>query len=95
MTSLPSLAHPEAADVELDEFAALESRIQNVAEALRTARAERDAARAELQPLHSALEKLQQAQALAERELTALRKERNEIRQRVARLVTQVEAAVS
>ena len=100
-TSLPSLAHPETLDgnaapsAEWDGFLELENKILSVADALRQAREERDQARAELGPLRAAHDKLQQAQALAERELMALRKERNDIRQRVARLVAQVETAVS
>ena len=91
----PNPQPAEAASAAGDEFATLEAKIQRVAEALQQARAERDRALSELEPLRSALNKLQQAQALAERELVGLRKERNEIRQRVNRLVSQLEASIS
>ncbi|HVA64015.1 MAG TPA: hypothetical protein VNF74_09850 [Terriglobales bacterium] len=77
----------------IEEFLELEAKIHRVAEALKEARAERDQATATLRPLQAAHEKLQQAHAQAEHELVALRKERNEIRQRVARLVKQLEGA--
>ena len=85
----------ETASAAVDEFAALEAKIQRVAEALQQARAERDRALGELEPLRAAQSKLQQAQAQTERELVGLRKERNEIRQRVNRLVSQLDASIS
>ena len=94
-TTLPAAESTEMTAVAVDEFAELEVRIETVAQALRQAREERDAAQAETSRLETSLEKLRQAQELAERELMALRQERGEIRKRVARLVTQVEAAVS
>lgn len=87
-TEVP-LAADEAA------FSELESRIVAVAEALRATRAERDQAGAELTSLRAAHEKLQQAHTTAERELVSLRKERNEIRQRVGKLVAQLEASLA
>lgn len=86
----------------LDEFAALEEKVQRVAEALRHAHAdreralrERDEAAAGLNRLQAAQEKLQKTHAEAEQELVALRKERLAIRQRVGRLVQQLEGAGS
>ena len=64
-----------------------------MAAALQEARAERDQAAATLRPLQAAHAKLQAAHTQAEQELIALRKERQEIRQRVARLVKQLEGA--
>lgn len=75
------------------DFLELEAKIGRVAEALREARAERDQAVAALRPLQTAHEKLQHAHSEAEHELVGLRKERNEIRQRVARLVKHLEGA--
>lgn len=77
----------------LEDFLELETKIQRVAEALRATRAERDRALKELVPLQAAHEKLQRALAQAEQEMVALRKERQEVRQRIARLTQQLEAA--
>ncbi len=86
-------APPAPASPALDELAELEAKIAQVAEALRAARAERDQAVAALTPLQTAHEKLQRNHAAAEQELVALRKERNEVRQRGARLAKQLEGA--
>ncbi len=87
------LASPTPAGAALDELLELEAKITQVAEALRSARAERDQAVAALTPLQAAHEKLQRSHAQQEQELVGLRKERNEIRQRVARLAKQLEGA--
>ncbi|MGH9415270.1 MAG: hypothetical protein ACRD01_01455 [Terriglobales bacterium] len=86
----------------VDEFDALEEKIQRVAEALRHSLAdrdralrERDDAMASLQRLQAAQEKTQKAHAQTEHELVGLRKERLAIRQRVQRLVQQLEGAGS
>jgi chromosome segregation ATPase len=87
------IVQPQLAGEGLDDFLELESKIQRVAEALRATRAERDRAHKELVPLQAAHDKLQRALAQAEQELVTLRKERQEVRQRVARLTQQLEAA--
>jgi len=85
-----------------EPFTELEARVRRVAEALQQTRAERDQARAqgdgastELTTLRAAHEKLQQAHSLAERELVSLRKERNDVRQRVGKLVAQLETSLT
>lgn len=87
------IALPAPASPALEELLELETKIAQVADALRAARAERDHALAALAPLQAAHEKLQRNHALAEQELVALRKERHEVRQRVARLAKQLEGA--
>ncbi|HEY7856449.1 MAG TPA: hypothetical protein VIC32_08390 [Terriglobales bacterium] len=74
-----------------DEFLELEAKISQVAAALAQARSERDRAVAALGPLQSTLEKLQRAQQQTERELVGLRKQRNEVKQRVGRLLRTVQ----
>ncbi|HXR98742.1 MAG TPA: hypothetical protein VN709_12955 [Terriglobales bacterium] len=74
-----------------DEFLELEAKISQVVAALAQARAERDQAVAALGPMQSALEKLKQAQQHTERELVTLRKQRNEVKQRVSRLLRTVQ----
>lgn len=76
-----------------EEFLDLEAKIQRVADALKQARAERDRALAELSALRGSQDKLQRAHAQADQELVALRKERLEVRQRLARLSQHLEAA--
>ncbi|MGH9488312.1 MAG: hypothetical protein ACRD04_12080 [Terriglobales bacterium] len=78
-----------------EDFLELEAKIHHVAETLQQVRAERDQALAALAPLQTAHEKLQRAHAESERELVVLRKERNEVRQRIARLTRHLEAAAS
>ncbi|MGH9483223.1 MAG: hypothetical protein ACRD1L_14140 [Terriglobales bacterium] len=87
------LLQPVPASEGFEELLELESKIHRVAEALKETRAERDQARGALHPLQAAHHKLQQALAQSDRELVALRKERIEIRQRVARLMKQLEEA--
>lgn len=91
------------------EFAELEAKIERVAAALLQARRERDqalesatggqAAQEKLatahQKLQAAYEKLQASHVQAEAELVTLRKERHEVRQRVTRLLQQLEAVAS
>lgn len=76
-----------------DDFLELETRIQQVAEALQKTRAERDRALTELRALQASQEKLRHGQTEQEQELVALRKERNEVRQRLGRLSKLLEAA--
>ncbi|MGH9468141.1 MAG: hypothetical protein ACRD1Y_12385 [Terriglobales bacterium] len=75
------------------EFLELEDKIGRIAETLQQARAERDRALAELKPLQAAHEKLQRVHTQSEHELIALRKERGEVRQRIARLSQKLETA--
>lgn len=91
------------------EFAELEAKIERVAAALLQARRERDqavetinggqAAQEKLagahQKLQAAYEKLQASHTQAEAELVMLRKERHEVRQRVTRLLQQLESVAS
>ncbi|MGH9412154.1 MAG: hypothetical protein ACRD0Y_00280 [Terriglobales bacterium] len=76
-----------------EEFLELETKIHRVAEALQQARAERDRAQADLSALQAAHEKLLQGHSQNEHELVQLRKERHEVRQRIARLSKQLEGA--
>lgn len=91
------------------EFAELEAKIERVAAALLQARREREQATAALGTAQSAQEKISSAHerlqaahdkllashAQAETELVALRKERHEVRQRVSRLLQQLESLTS
>lgn len=86
---------PELTGESWNEFLELENRIQQVAEALQQARAERDRALAELRSLQTAQDKLRHGQTQQEQELVALRKERNEVRQRLGKLSKLLEAAES
>lgn len=89
---------PSAAAAHFTEdaaFAALEARVLAVAEALRQTRAERDQAHAQREQAQAELAQLHHAHAQAERELVSLRKERNEVRQRVSKLVAQLEASLT
>jgi chromosome segregation ATPase len=74
-----------------DEFLELEAKISQVAAALAQTRGERDRAVAALGQLQSAMENLQRAQQQSERELVSLRKQRNEVKQRVGRLLRTVQ----
>lgn len=77
----------------LADFLELEAKIERVGEILKTVREQ--AARAESARLliEQAHLKLQQSYAVLEKESAAMRKERDEIRQRVSRLLKQLETA--
>lgn len=92
-------AEPAALAVSADEFAALEERIRRAVELVKQERLLRVAAEArlaELQERVSRAETESQAQTLAaqqlENDLRALRAERDQVRQRVDRLLTQLDA---
>jgi septal ring factor EnvC (AmiA/AmiB activator) len=85
-------AEPAALAVSVDEFAALEERIRRAVELVKSERqaraaAEERAAKAE-EKLHAQSPVVEQLQS----ELHALRAERDQVRQRVERLLTQLDA---
>jgi chromosome segregation ATPase len=95
----PAPAKPAALAVSADEFAALEERIRRTVDLVKQERQLRAAAEArvvELEARVSQVETEAQAQALStqqlESELRALRAERDQVRQRVDRLLTQLDA---
>jgi chromosome segregation ATPase len=79
----------------LEEFLELEAKIARVGEALRLAREARARVEAEISSLRSTHEELQQIYNLTEQDLQALRREREEVRLRVAKLVEQLDGLVS
>ncbi len=92
-------AEPVALAVSADEFAALEERIRRAVDLVKQERLLRGAAEAraaELEERLSRAEAESQAQMLStqqlENDLRALRAERDQVRQRVNRLLTQLDA---
>ena len=97
----PQSAHeePAALAVSADDFASLEERIHRAVEVVkreRQARAEAEAHKADLEARAAKAEAQGQAQSLAvdqlQNELHALRAEREQVRQRVERLLKQLDA---
>ena len=93
-----SLAEPPALAVSADDFAALEERIRRAVELVkreRQARAAAEAHTAELEARVTQAEAQLQAQSLVveqlQSELNALRAEREQVRQRVERLLKQLD----
>lgn len=78
----------------LEEFLQLEAKIARVGEALKQAREVRARVEAEMSELRTTHEELQQIYALTEQDLNALKKERDAVRQRVAKLITQLDGLV-
>ena len=94
-----ALVEPAALAVSADEFAALEERIRRAVELVKQERLLRVAAEARLAELEERVlraETESQAQTLSaqhvENDLRALRAERDQVRQRVDRLLTQLDA---
>ncbi|MGC9222350.1 MAG: hypothetical protein ACP5E2_00415 [Terracidiphilus sp.] len=94
-----SPAEPAALAVSADEFAELEERIRRAVDLVKQERLLRVAAEARLAELEARVQQAEteaQAQTLAaqqhENELRALRAERDQVRQRVDRLLTQLDA---
>ena len=94
-----SPAEPAALAVSADEFAALEERIRRAVDLVKQERLLRVAAEARLAEIEERVSRAEtesQAQTLAaqqhENELRALRAERDQVRQRVDRLLTQLDA---
>lgn len=79
----------------LEEFLRLEEKIVGIAEALRTARQKRLAAEHETAELKVKYNELKREIAHSEKEMVALRKERDEIRRRVEKLIGQMDALQS
>lgn len=76
----------------LDEFLQLEGKIERVAEALRGAREARGRAETEAAGWKAKFQELKQEVSAQEKELISLRKEREEVRRRVEKLVEQIDS---
>lgn len=94
MASEPQL-QPTLVSGGLEEFLELEAKITRVAEALRLAREARARVEAEIASLRTTHDELQQIYALTEQDLQNLRREREEVRLRVAKLVEQLDGLVA
>lgn len=86
------------ATVSADEFQALEGKVMQAVEAIRRERdartsieAERNAAQAENAVLHERLAALEEASSTAQTELEGLHREREGLRERVERMLTQMD----
>ena len=91
-------AAPGTATVSADEFQALESKVMQAVETIRRERdaraaveAERDVAQAEIADLHKRLSALEETAGVAQTELEALRGEREGLRERVERMLQQMD----
>jgi len=76
----------------LDDFLELETRIERVVEALRVAREARVKAEAEVAELRTKFSELKRDYTRSEQELITLRKERDEVRQRLERLAKRLDS---
>ena len=86
------------ATVSVDEFQALEGKVLQAVETIRRERdaraaveAERDAAQAEAATLHERLAALEEANSTVRTELETYHRERESLRERVERMVTQMD----
>ncbi|HZT73387.1 MAG TPA: hypothetical protein VE996_07035 [Terriglobales bacterium] len=91
MASEPQL-QPALVPGGLEDFLRLEEKIVGVADALRAAREQRLAAEREAAEIKAKYNELKHEFARAEKEMIALRKERDEIRRRVEKLIGQLDA---
>ena len=86
------------ATVSADEFQALEGKVMQAVEMIRRERdartaveAERNAAQAEISVLHERLAALEEASSIARTELHGLQRERESLRERVERMLKQMD----
>lgn len=84
--------------ISADEFQALEGKVMQAVETIRrerdartAAESERDAAQAQISVLHERLAALEEASSTAQTELSGLHKERESLRERVERMLTQMD----
>lgn len=89
---------PGTATVSADEFQALEGKVMQAVETIRRERdahaaveAERDVAQAEIAVLHGRLTALEEVAGVTQTELEALRGEREGLRDRVERMLKQMD----
>lgn len=92
------LAPASTATVSADEFQALEGKVMQAVEMIRRERdartaveAERNAAQAEIAVLHERLAALEEASSTAQTELHGLQQERESLRERVERMLKQMD----
>jgi chromosome segregation ATPase len=77
--------------ISIDEFQALEQKVLRAVEIVKREREARAAAEAEVTSLRQQLTALQSASSAAESELTTLTKEREAVRQRVEKMLEQMD----
>jgi chromosome segregation ATPase len=80
--------------VSVDEFQALEQKVLRAVEIVKREREARAAAEAELQTLRDQLQEQQTLATMAENEITTLTKERETVRQRVEKMLQQMDELV-
>jgi len=85
-------AGPATLAVSVDEFAALEERIRRTVELVKRERQARTEAEERAAKTEEKLQAQSQAAQKLQSELSALRAERDQVRQRVERLLTQLDA---
>lgn len=95
---METAAETVTATVSVDEFQALEGKVLQAVEMIRRERdartaveAERNAAQAEVAALQERLAALEEATSTAQTELAAYHRERESLRERVERMVTQMD----
>ena len=78
--------------VPAEDFQALEEKVYRTIELYKAAKEARDASERDLKRLREQLEEREEENAAMRRELVQLRKERQDIRGRVEKMLTQIEA---
>jgi septation ring formation regulator EzrA len=86
---------PETASVSSENFPALEEKIYKAIELLKSAKAAKAAAERDAQRLRDQLEQREEELEMVRSEIVSLRKEREEVRGRVEKMLKQIDALVA
>jgi len=86
---------PETGRVSGEEFPALEEKIYKAIELLKSAKAAKAAAERDAQRLRDQLEEREEELEMLRSEVVALRKEREEVRGRVEKMLKQIDSLVA